>query len=276
MYKETDIELLIATRNRDSLDFLLSMFSFSNFHDFRILIINQTEKQRLLFSDYSNVRVINSFDIGLSKSRNLALDNAQGKILVIADDDVIYQQGFVSKILASYAEFPQAAVINFSAVKPNGTFLKKYPSVSKTEMNNFDILQVSSIEMSLNKRILDTVGIRFDENFGLGSTFELGEEAVFLFDLKKKGKQITFDPHIIVEHEALTTSNKKSIKELYYIQGALFSRIFKNKAIFWLFAKLLFDLKQHKLRFEDLSSVFKSAKNGYSKFVRIQNENKRK
>ncbi|SHH04385.1 glycosyltransferase family 2 protein [Flavobacterium johnsoniae] len=273
-FSETDIEILISTMNQDSLDFLVPMFPYSHFSAFSVLIINQTQKEKILNSDYSNVRVINSFEKGLSKSRNLALENALGKILVIADDDVVYQEGFITKITDAYNKFPAAAVIQFSAVNSNGDLIKKYPSNSKVNLNSFDILNVSSIEMTLNKTVIDASQIRFDENFGLGAVFEMGEEAVFLSDLKAKNKQLVFDPQVIVMHENPTSSEKRNITDKYYIQGALFSRIFKKKYIVWLFIKLFFDLKQNKINFRNIKTVLISAKNGHEKFERTRHENK--
>lgn len=273
-FSETDIEILISTMNQDSLDFLVPMFPYSHFSAFSVLIINQTQKEKILNSDYSNVRVINSFEKGLSKSRNLALENALGKILVIADDDVVYQEGFITKITDAYNKFPAAAVIQFSAVNSNGDLIKKYPSNSKVNLNSFDILNVSSIEMTLNKTIIDASKIRVDENFGLGAVFEMGEEAVFLSDLKAKNKQLVFDPQVIVKHKDSTSSEKKNITDKYYIQGALFSRIFKKKYIIWLFIKVFFDLKQNKINLKNIKTVLKSAKNGHEKFERTRHENK--
>ena len=80
--------------NRDNLDFLIPMFPSANFADFTILIVNQTTEKKLMNSDFPNLKVINSFEKGLSKSRNLALKNATKKILLIADDDVIYLPDF--------------------------------------------------------------------------------------------------------------------------------------------------------------------------------------
>ncbi|UOK41249.1 MULTISPECIES: glycosyltransferase family 2 protein [Flavobacterium] len=274
VYREEDIEILVSTMNRDSLDFLIPMFPFCHFSKFSILIINQTESSKLLISNYPNIRAINSFEKGLSKSRNLAISNAKGKILVIADDDVAYQTDFSSKIINAFNRFQDAVAINFCAVKSNGCYIKKYPSDSKTKLNTFDIFNVSSIEMTLNKAILDKAEVQFDENFGLGAAFEMGEEAVFLFDLKKKMMKIVFEPQIIVKHEALTTSEKTSEIERYYIMGALLTRIFKNYFIFWLAIKLFFDLKQYKLSIINLMSVLRSAKQGHKKIVEIRNENK--
>jgi glycosyltransferase involved in cell wall biosynthesis len=270
-YKETDVEILISTMNRDSLDFLIPMFPFLHFSNFQILIINQTQSEKKLASIYSNIRVINSSEKGLSKSRNLALENALGKILVIADDDVVYQQGFIAKIIKAYNQFPDTAVINFCAVKSDGSLMKKYPYHSKMNLNAFDIFNTSSIEMTLNRSLLDKTKIRFDENFGLGGMFEMGEEAIFLFDLKNKKQQLVFEPEIIVKHREPTSSDKKNITEKYYIQGALCTRIFKSDYIYWIFVKFFFDLKQHKLRFGELKSVLKSSKQGHQKFEKLQN-----
>lgn len=262
IYKETDIEILIATMNKDSLDFLVAMFPFSHFSEFSILIINQTKSETLLISDYPNIRVINSFEKGLSKSRNLALDNVVGRILIIADDDVVYQNDFASKIIAAYNKFPQATVINFCAINQNGTFLKKYPADSKKQLNTFDVFNVASIEMTINKERLDSIGIRFDENFGLGASFEMGEEAVFLFDLENKKQQISFENQILVKHNGLTTSDKKGMNERYYIHGAVLTRVLKNNYMYWLFLKLFFDLKQNKIKLSAIFKALNSAKKG--------------
>jgi len=274
-FTETDVEILISTMNQDSLDFLVPMFPFLHFSNFRILIINQTQVGKELVSIYPNVRIINSFEKDLSKSRNLALENAQGKILVIADDDVIYQQGFVAKIINAYNQFPDAAAINFCAVKSDGSLIKNYPKHSKKNLNAFDIFNTSSIEMTLNKAILDKTKIRFDENFGLGAMFEMGEEAIFLFDLKSKKQQLVFEPKVIVKHPELTSSAKKSIEEKYYIQGALYTRIFKSNYIYWIFVKLFFDLKQRKIRFGEFKSALKSSKKGHQKFEKLQHDTKK-
>ncbi|MGO4772959.1 glycosyltransferase family 2 protein [Flavobacterium sp. W22_SRS_FK3] len=263
IYTIKDVEILISTMNRDSLDFLMPMFPFLHFSEFSILIVNQSQNEIFLTSDYFNIRVINSSDKGLSKSRNLALENALGKILVIADDDVVYQEGFLVRIINAYNKFPEAAVINFCAINSRGILVKKYPLKSKSNLNIFDIFNASSIEMTLNKAILNASKVEFDVNFGLGGIFEMGEEAIFLFDLKRKNKQLVFESHVIVKHEGLTTSSKKDIIERYYIQGALFTRIFKNNYIFGIIIKLVFDLKQNKLRFNNIKTALKSAHQGH-------------
>lgn len=271
VFTKNDLEILVATMNRTNLDFLNTMFPYHHFSEYSILIVNQSNDTSLE-SIYPSVRIINSPCFGLSKSRNLAIKNANGKIVLITDDDVVFQKDFASKIIAGYNKCKNATVINFAAVIGNGSYLKKYPACSKKQLNTFDIFNVSSIEMTLNKDRLDSTGVLFDENFGLGSEFEMGEEAVFLFDLKNKKEQIFFENQVIVEHKQRTTSTKKNIAERYYIQGAMLTRVLQSNYMFWLIVKLFFDLKQSKLGFKTLFQALKSAKKGREMMIYIQNE----
>lgn len=268
VFTENDIEILISTMNQDSLDFLFQMFPLKHFSNYNILIVNQSKTTTLL-SEFPSVRVINSFDVGLSKSRNLAIENAIGKILLIADDDVIYQKKSIKKIIEVHNKFNEATVVNFCAIKEKGVYLKKYPSDSKAQLNSLEILNISSIEMTINKEKLDSIGILFDENFGLGSTFEMGEEAVFLFDLKHKNQQIAFENQVIVKHKGLTSSDKIDSLHKYHIYGAILGRILITNYIFWLMRKIFFDIKQKKLKISFFFKAIDNANKGRKKIELI-------
>ena len=129
-FNKSDIEILVATMNRNSLDFLEPMFA-SHFSNYNILIINQTTKGSLLVSHYPTVRVINFYDKGLTKSRNIALKNAIGKLCIITHDDVVFKSDFQEKILKAFNENKEAALISFRTEKPDGSLFKKYPAKKK-------------------------------------------------------------------------------------------------------------------------------------------------
>ena len=208
----------------------------------------------------------------MSKSRNLALENAIGKICIIADDDIVYQEEFLIRINNTYNKFPNAAVINFCAVSAEGKLMRKYPLQTKSNLSIFDVFNTTSFEMTFNKEVLDASNVRFDEKFGLGGVFEMGEEAAFLNDLRKKNKQLVFEPSVIVLHAELTSSDKKSRIESYYINGALFTRIFKNNYIFWIVIKLFFDLKQNKIGLKNIKTIIRSANRGHKEYQKIKNK----
>ena len=93
MYQVSDIEILIATMNRDNLAFLEVMFSKTDVTKYNILIINQTTTEKQLHTTSHTINVINVLDKGLSKSRNLALQHATKKLVVFTDDDVVLVPG---------------------------------------------------------------------------------------------------------------------------------------------------------------------------------------
>lgn len=241
------LEILIATMNQNSLLLLDKMFS-NNWKNLKILIVNQTTPENLLNSDFENVRVINSFEKGLSKSRNLAIKNAVGDILLITDDDVIFKNDFEELIQKAYFENPNAAMIAFSTTNENGKLYKKYPKTVKANLNYFDLYNIMSIEITLKKANFTNQRQEFDENFGLGSSFPIGEEGIFLSDLKKKKNQLIVVPEVIGSHSSLSTINKIKSDNYYYNLGAIYTRNHKNRWWIWVLIKIAFDLKQNKIK----------------------------
>jgi glycosyltransferase involved in cell wall biosynthesis len=265
-YLKSDIEILIATMNRSNLDFLQSMFLFSGFYNFNILIVNQTTKENILQSDFETVKVINVFDLGLSKSRNIAIKNATKDILVFADDDIVFDLKFSEKILKAFNKYKNFDGFRFRFRIETGEFSKKYPESFKPNLNWFEVLNASSIELVFKSKSIHNV-VSFDENFGLGSFITLGEEAVFLADSKKEKLKIGFVPKTLTIHNNKTTSQVISNELKYFNQCAVFYRIFKKKYLFWVFLKLFFDIKQAKITFSDSIQLFNQAIKGKKAYV---------
>ncbi|TDE42263.1 glycosyltransferase family 2 protein [Flavobacterium rhamnosiphilum] len=268
-FKKGDLEIVMATMNRDSLDFLIPIFPFCHFSEFSILIINQTLENKLLVSDFPSIRVVNSFEKGLSKSRNLGLQNAKGKIILIADDDEIFKEDFESSILEAHNNYPEAASICFAIEDSNGFLFKKYPSQTKLQLNNLDIFNILSIEISLKKTVLNQLNSKFDTNFGLGSPFMMGEEAIFLSDWKKQNKSIIIVPKLITSHPSISTDDKLNFEQRYYIQGAFLTRVSNDGYFKGVFMKLFFDIKQNKIKINQVFAALKSANKGKEAFLQI-------
>jgi GT2 family glycosyltransferase len=271
-FKNQDLEILVSTMNRNTLDFLIPMFPFCHFSEFSILVINQTQENNLLVSEFPSVRVINSFEKGLSRSRNLALKNAIGKIVLIADDDVVYKKDFDTAIVQAHNQYNNKTVISFCIEKPNGLLFKKYLTKAKLDLSLMELFNVLSIEISLNKLVLDKTGVIFDENFGLGSEFQMGEEAVFLSDIKNKNQKIAFVPSVIAAHPEISSNEKFDFSQRYYIQGAFLTRVLKMNYFKGLTTKIFFDLKQKKLKLSQILVAIKSANIGKIDYYNLKNK----
>lgn len=264
MYQEKDLEILISTMNRSSLDFLTEMFPNKHFSNFNLIVINQTSENEIIKKDFETVRVYNVFEKGLSKSRNLAIEKATQEILLLADDDEVFIQDFDNTIIKAFNELSDLEVIKFQF---EGNPKKKYKDKIQTEMNNFDILNSSSIEIAFKRKSIQNK-VFFDENFGLGTLFTMGEEPIFLLDLQKKGTKIGYYPVKIASHLHSTTSSKVDLKSRYYILGAIYYRMFNKKYFLWILIKLFFDLKQRKLPFAKICKVISEAIKGKKTYAK--------
>lgn len=268
-YNKSDLEILVSTMNRNSLDFLLPMFPFSHFSGFNILIVNQTTSDKLLNSDYPSVRIVNTFEKGLSKSRNTALDNAKGDLCIISDDDIVFHQDFERNAVDAYNIYPDAALITFRIERDATILYKKYPQRPNVKPNVFDRLNVMSVEMVLNRRKLKQNSIKFNENFGLGAKFRMGEEAIFTNALHADNLKMVMVPYILGRHSDDSTHTKVSLREKYFVQGAVLSAIFNKRYLYWVLIKLAFDLKQSKVDLGQVPSMFRAAISGRREFLRL-------
>ena len=267
MYQKSDIEILISTMNQTNFDFLERMFLLSDYHKFNLLIINQTSTDKILISNIECIKVFNVFESGLSKSRNLALNNATKKLLVFTDDDVVFHQKFEKKIIEAFNSSPKHDGFRFQFINSQGNLTKKYPRTFQSKLTNFEVLNTSSVELVFKRESLKEENIQFNENFGLGTEFFMGEEAIFVSDGIKKGLNIGFVPEELVSHLQPSTGQKTAISSIYFVQGAVFYRIFGKMYLFWIALKLFFDIKQGKINFLEIRQLYKEAINGKNLYV---------
>ncbi|MFO7745075.1 MAG: glycosyltransferase family 2 protein [Psychroflexus sp.] len=234
------LEILISTMNRKDLSFLEKMFPVLDLEQYQLLIINQTKLDEDLVSDVEGIRIINSREFGLSKSRNLAIENAKGDILVFADDDIEYLPGFDKTILKAYETYPKASLISFQFVNENNELAKYYPK--KEGYIKSSKRPLSSVEITFKKKDIIDNGIRLNENFGLGSTFPCGEEQLFKRDFLQHNLKVAFVVKPIVIHTGKTSGSslqaKKSIEAntaQKYIQYKKWTYLWMIKYVFFLF-----------------------------------------
>lgn len=252
-------ELIISTMNKESIK---SLNIEGKDNNLKCLIINQCDNGNIVYD--GNVRMINSNEIGLSKSRNKGIDNAEGDICIIGDDDVKYVEGFEKLVIDEFRKNPKADIITFQVKTPEGDFFKNYKD-SSFKHDRRSVLKVSSIEVAFKLESIKNNNIRFDEMFGLGAKYVSGEENIFLTDCLKKGINITYVPTTIAIHPK-ESSGKKLDERGILSKGALFYRLFGFKSII---LNLLFIAKKYKeININKLKAVYLIYK-GTAKYVFI-------
>jgi GT2 family glycosyltransferase len=185
--KNASLEILVSTKGQDNTDFINRMFK--NCPDIKspVLIVNQSKKK--LNFPKNNCRVINTNEIGLSNSRNLAINNSKGEICLLSDDDVIYSSDFVESIKNSFEKNKNAEIITYQATNELGKLFKDYPKIKTHNKRSISI--INSFLIAFRRDSIIKNKIQFDSKFGLGSTFETGDEYIFLRNALEKKLNIS-------------------------------------------------------------------------------------
>lgn len=170
-----------------------------------------------------------SSTVGLSASRNEAIDCATADIVLFADDDVQHIDGFIDVIKHEF-ERTGADVITFQIETPDGCAFKSYSPIGFRH-NLRTLMRVNSIEIAVRRSSLLEKSLRFDEQFGLGARFPTGEEVIFLADALRSGLVLQYCPVPIVIHPKESSgSNLFRNKSLILAKGAMLGRIFRWSA----------------------------------------------
>ncbi len=162
---------------------------------------------------------------GLSRNRNNALAHATGDVLLIADDDLLYDTASLSRVISFFEHHPDIDAALFKIIRPGNCV---YPAdIVELRRGHYPKgYFVSSIEIALRRAT--TVHCRFDERFGLGSRrFGSGEEELFVDSLLREGKRVVFNPLVIGKHPPESTSltglRDRSVQQA---SGAVISRLY--------------------------------------------------
>ena len=183
-----------------------------------VLIINQadidsvTKEQR----GSQKIRMITTTERGLSRSRNMALQNSLGDICLICDDDEEFVDGYEEIILETFRNTPDADVIAFN-IKNKVTRL----SDKLQRIGYLSCLKITSYQIAFRKEAILDKGIQFDPFMGAGSGNGGGEENKFLWDCLRSGLKIYFSPTAIAAVlEKSSTWFFGFDKQFFYQRGA--------------------------------------------------------
>lgn len=188
----------------------------------RSLTISQTNKES---KGYGKNRIIYSKEKGLSKSRNLAIDNADADIILLADDDVIYNKDYEKIIIDEYQKNPNADMIAFYVKSRNPE--RKVRKLKTGKIKWIKIFKISSFQLSF--KLYSIKDLKFDENFGAGTRNFCGEETIFLGDCLKKGLNLMYIDKEIGEVEQKESTWYRGInKDFFKVEKKCFKRIFSN------------------------------------------------
>lgn len=242
--------------NRSDFVFLDKMFLHHNLNELKILIINQTTKDNILKSKNDNIRVVNAFEKGLSRSRNLAIKHTIGEICFIADDDIEYLPEAIDVVTKAYQDYPESALISFQFLNERQKPSKIYQKHSGYQHHLLHRQALSSIELTIKPKIIKNKKLSFNTCFGLGAQFKSGEEAVFRDDLVRAGLKVAYVPKSIVVHFGKTSVDTEGSKKYTKALTATKYLQHKNFIYLWLIRYIWLLLKRKSISIFQISKIW--------------------
>src|SRR5690554_249434 len=135
-------ELVISTMHKNQQQVLKMLDTMRANCNALIVVQCDTESYEELQRNKYQVRIFYTKERGLSKSRNMALQNSMAEYLYIMDDDVQVNTTELEKLVKFMAK-DDVAVATCRFQHPDGTFPKVYPDIPYRH-NMFSTAKVAS------------------------------------------------------------------------------------------------------------------------------------
>lgn len=165
-----------------------------------VVVINQCDKDELQEFDFVNTKGIKchakficTTERGLSRSRNMAINNAWGDICLICDDDEKLEDDYEELIQNAYLAHEKENAILFIVERKDLVNGKLHP-IKEQKVKLKQLLQSSSVQVTFRREDIINNRIEFDVMLGSGSGNGGGEDNKFLLDIRKKKLNIYYVP----------------------------------------------------------------------------------
>lgn len=173
----------------------------------------------------SDIKVIPLLSKGLTRSRNVALEQASAEWMVLSDDDMDYTPRDLENMREALSAAEKSAdIILFGCDLPGKTYPDKECSLAEARSKGY---WASSVEIAMKPRKINQAGVRFNESFGLGSgRFPAGEEDILLFDAAKKHLNIEYRPLRLGSHRGVSSGvSRQNSADMIAAKGAVYLHI---------------------------------------------------
>jgi glycosyltransferase involved in cell wall biosynthesis len=234
------VEVLISTMNQKDLSIVDTMNINGD-----CVAINQCNVQssQVLNDFHRTIKFLSFKEKGLSRSRNCALEAATSDICIIADDDEIFVDNYKDIVQKQFSDNPNFDILVFQVIGIDKHF-KSYPTEEK-RLGYISSMKVSSVQIAFKRQSIMNAKIKFNEQFGAGSIYQVGEENIFLFEALRKGMKIKYIPVKIADLYMGDSTWFKGYNSEYFIwKGAAFTAMSKSFSVLLI---LQFALRKYKL-----------------------------
>lgn len=227
MKKNEKIQVIVATMHQKDFAKIDEMKINSD-----VIFANQTNETSYTekhFNDFT-AKMISTETRGVGINRNFGLQYADGDILLIADDDMVYTPNYTELARKAFEEFPDADAIIFN-IETIGTDMGRRMNNKASRVRIFNCLNYGAARIAVRRSSLIRERISFSTCFGGGTIYSAGEDSLFICDMLRKGFKIYTYPATIASVDQTSSTWFSGYNEKYiYDKGAFFGAAFGKTA----------------------------------------------
>ena len=206
------------------------------------IVINQCDENKIEEFDFNGHKIkwysLNERGVGLS--RNTALMRADADILLFADDDVVYCDGYGEMIEDFFNQNHNMsfAVFNFKSLNPQRP---EYIDLKDRKLKWTNCLRYGAYRIAVRRDRIYKANINYSLLFGGGAPHQAGEDNLFITNCLQKGLKGKASSLMLGTVKQEESTWFKGYNEKYYIdRGVLFASMYGRWSKIVL---LLFELK---------------------------------
>lgn len=231
------ISLIMPTLNRyDDIDILMESLVNQTYNNFELIIIDQNNNDKVKeiadkYDDKLDIKYVKSHKVGLSYNRNIGIDMAKGHIIGFPDDDCVYENDTLEKVVNFFKKNEEYRIYSCKTMDQNkiDTFKKMHDGIC--EINSLNVLDtITSITFFVN--FSEDKYTKFDEKLGVGAEFGSGEEIDYILNLLSLGYKGRYFGDDIIYHPAKKHSKSKEKYQRDYNYGRGFGALCKKQIVY--------------------------------------------
>lgn len=193
-------------------------------YEIHLIFVNQTNSSFNFYSKPFNISVEQHIidPCGLSSARNYALKHViDCDIIAFPDDDCWYDNSLLSSIAKNFSVLNNIAGVCTNIFDPINNLQYGRRKVLKKNLNKFDLFHIPiSVSLFLNYSIFRD--IKFDLNFGVGSSYGSGEESLYILEGLSNinfSRKIFYNGLISVYHEVDLNPSENKVSKYSFGYG---------------------------------------------------------
>lgn len=247
--KNMDLQILVPTMNKTKEQIFDLCRNLNVQSD--CVIANQCGYNDNYYFKYNNhtINVVCTDTVGVSKNRNVLLENLTSEVGLMLDDDCVMSQDYFRQIADFFIAHPNAVFVLFNGILNNDGIAKKIHNRKTARANKYyKISYAGAPGLCFRKNAILKSGIKYDETIGTPNYIVAGEDTVFHYNLLKSNKNFYISESVIftIFNNNETSTYFNGIDERYIVTRGYITKYIHPYTCF------LYKIK-HCLRFKNQS-----------------------